>query len=877
MLVRWMFPEKTRIARGMIVGKDYLFIDLSVREADHLVAGLRAGTTVHRLAVSGDPLSEIAAVLTGRAGVRRISILAHGAPGTVELSGRRIDAAALRAAPNSLSRIRSTLAPGAELALISCEAGAGRAGGELVDALEAALGATVWASSLPLGGDAGWSGLPVAGAFFSAEALHAYPERLAVTGTPSTGNDTLTSDGAADNIDALGGNDIVYGNGGNDTLSGNGGNDTLYGGTGNDSLRAGTGSDVLFGGDGNDTLHSLFDSGADTFYGGDGDDFTQSFVSNAGAVFYGGDGNDTFHPLGGAGTGTSTGITIYGDAGDDFISSDDGADTIYGGTGNDTIYGDDAGGKALNLIYGDDGNDVLYSGAFPVDGDGGTGSTVYGGSGDDTFYACSDRDILVGGSGADVFAGQFNVTNLNGDTIYGLEVGDAIFAKSTDLSSLNGSIVGSTISLGGSNAVNIANASGSLQISVSFDGTHSTLTFSLAPPSSATSLSVRDQSAGDGTVTNQTLTNNTGATASGLLIGGTGSGNTITVTLPAGLSVTNAGTATAVSGSTAGTTLTSQLRGSGASTANQTFLDTHGQGYVNGLGGTPLDIRTLTFSGSDGTQQTVQVTGTANGGGEALIIDSSGLMPGSTLQLDHIDFAAVLGNATVIGGAGTNYVVGDDAAQFVSLGTGNDTIAGGGGSDTLNSGYGEDLIYGNQGADSMLGGGGRDTLFGGQDGDVLLGGNDNDLLYGNKGADTISGGGNDDVLFGGQDNDILYGNAGNDSLFGNLGADTLCGGQGNDTLAGGDGADRIEGNRGDDVLSGGAGADTFVFSFGDGNETVTDFAAGTDTLALQNGLGVSGGAESGGNTLVTFSDGGTVTVIGVSKTDLAAATGWDLG
>ncbi|WP_193173552.1 DUF4347 domain-containing protein, partial [Nisaea nitritireducens] len=566
--------------------KRYLFVDPAVHDTGLLTASLRTGTEIHRLAASGDPLAEIAAALSGTSSVRQLSILAHGAPGAVELSGQRIDSAALKVGRHNLYRMRDALAPGAELALISCETGAGPAGAELVETLEEALGVTVYASTRPLGGDAGWASLPVAATLFAAEALHTYPERLAVTGTPSTGNDTLTSDGDADNIDALAGNDVIIGNGGNDTITGgdgndtlygglgedlvygnalndilygDGGNDTLYGGDGNDSLRAGTGSDVLFGGDGNDTLGSSSDSdtSADTFYGGAGDDFSSGFIFNTGAVFYGGDGNDTVQGPGGAGTGTTTGAVLYGDAGDDWIHSDDGPDTIYGGTGNDTLYGDDDGGKALNLLYGDEGNDVIYAGSKADDGGGGAGNTLYGGTGDDSLYGGSDKDILVGGSGADLFTGASSgaASKLNGDTIHGLEIGDSIYVKSSDLSSLNGSIVGSSISLGGSNAVNIANASSSLQISVSYDGTNSTLTFSQYELPVSVLTKTGDSSGSDASFT---LTNNNASATSGTLVSGTGSGNTVTVTLPAGLSLTNRGTVTAVSGEAAGTSLTGQ-------------------------------------------------------------------------------------------------------------------------------------------------------------------------------------------------------------------------------------------------------------------------------------------------------------------------------
>jgi Ca2+-binding RTX toxin-like protein len=58
-----------------------------------------------------------------------------------------------------------------------------------------------------------------------------------------------------------------------------------------------------------------------------------------------------------------------------------------------------------------------------------------------------------------------------------------------------------------------------------------------------------------------------------------------------------------------------------------------------------------------------------------------------------------------------------------------------------------------------------------------------------------------------------YGLGGNDTLHGNNGDDRLNGGAGNDTLYGSTGNDRLEGGAGDDV---------YVFSQGDGQDTVLD-------------------------------------------------------
>lgn len=63
-------------------------------------------------------------------------------------------------------------------------------------------------------------------------------------------------------------------------------------------------------------------------------------------------------------------------------------------------------------------------------------------------------------------------------------------------------------------------------------------------------------------------------------------------------------------------------------------------------------------------------------------------------------------------------------------------------------------------------------------------------------------------------------------------ADMLRGGDGADDLSGGAGADTLTGGAGYDVLTGGAGADRFQFAVDGSVDLVTDFTAGSDTLAL---------------------------------------------
>ncbi|MBR3498298.1 MAG: hypothetical protein IKO05_04820 [Selenomonadaceae bacterium] len=119
---------------------------------------------------------------------------------------------------------------------------------------------------------------------------------------------------------------------------------------------------------------------------------------------------------------------------------------------------------------------------------------------------------------------------------------------------------------------------------------------------------------------------------------------------------------------------------------------------------------------------------------------------------------------------------------------------------------------------------GNDTYSNTLDGATInaLGGNDYVSSAGSNKV-TIDGGKGNDTLRGSASADSLSGGAGNDNLLGGKGKDTLTGGNGNDTLAGG---------KGDDTLTGGKGNDIFVYADGDGDDVITDFEEGTDTVSL---------------------------------------------
>ena len=267
-----------------------------------------------------------------------------------------------------------------------------------------------------------------------------------VTGT--TGNDSLSSYGAADIIRSLDGNDILSSGAGDDLLDGGSGNDMLRAEAGNDILQGGLGADSLHGGTGNDTY---------LFSRGDGQDSITDYDTTAGnsdviqlaagigaaSVLIQGVNGDLI--LGIAGTTDSMTVknwfggdnnhnkieivrfadgivwdlanrtdivnTITGTLSDNSLVGWSEPNIIRGLDGNDTLQsqgGDDVldGGSGNDLLYGGLGNDV-------VEGGDGT-DTLNGDAGDDVLRGGGGQDVLNGGDGDDSLGGGFGNDALNG-------------------------------------------------------------------------------------------------------------------------------------------------------------------------------------------------------------------------------------------------------------------------------------------------------------------------------------------------------------------------------------------------------------------------------------------------------------------------------
>jgi Ca2+-binding RTX toxin-like protein len=237
------------------------------------------------------------------------------------------------------------------------------------------------------------------------------------------------------------------------------------------------------------------------------------------------------------------------------------------------------------------------------------------------------------------------------------------------------------------------------------------------------------------------------------------------------------------------------------------------------------------------------------------------------------------------------------SGQFITGTDGNDTLKGTGADETLTGLGGNDRLSGMGGADALLGGPGADRLDGGGGIDTLIGGTGNDTYVVDNAKDAVQettasaaeidtvestvswtlGAHLENLTLLGKAaingtgnalNNLILANAGNNALKGGTGVDTVSyaqaatavtvslanqgkaqatGGSGSDTLSGfekltgsklddtlgGDGGDNtLRGGGGKDRLTGGGGKDTFVFDDAKA-DSLSDFASGTDRLALK--------------------------------------------
>ncbi len=542
--------------------------------------------------------------------------------------------------------------------------------------------------------------------------------------------------------DALTGtNDSIVGNslwglGGNDMLRGRDGPDKLYGGDGDDDLDGGDEDDTLEGGPGADTLTGA--GGADTAsyagsmmgvtvrlhsgqaMGGDAEGDTWGDMVTVDYTMPAEDPDDP--PVDMEETVPDI-IHLTGSGMADILAGDSRANTIKGGGGDDKLYGGPGGGN--DDLQGGGGDDMLF---------GGRGAdTLSGGMGDDTLNGGAGADMFFGGSGSDM-----------------------IYADRADL--------GAAVKIHGHNEPTAATGDDPTGAAGKMPGERDTLSFA----------KFMDPMLEDGTGITLTLEANTNVTNINHLIGTEETDS---------LTGTNAAPET-IEGGDSGDTLVG-----GTGTGDTVSYASSYRGVRVSLG--------------DGT--TADGTGSSARLGHASNDTISGFENVMGSAFDD-DLTALTGTGTV--GAVGSTLWGLDGDDNLEGGADNDTLEGGAGADELDGGLTRatpnDETTANTQVNTlsyaMSDAGVRvnletSTASGGhaegdeiETYDLTVGTGDDERDIEVATFRNLTGSMHDDHLTGDMFNNVLAGGGGDDSLRGLAGADTLVGGGGADRLDGGEDA-----------------------------------------------------------------------------------------
>jgi len=209
------------------------------------------------------------------------------------------------------------------------------------------------------------------------------------------------------------------------------------------------------------------------------------------------------------------------------------------------------------------------------------------------------------------------------------------------------------------------------------------------------------------------------------LVKTTAGGTLLSVGVPVGFGVKANGSTSAKSAEDSLTNLIAEIKAhsTGGSAAQESMVG-GGSGFLAALGTAPLLVQTIEVtapSGTDVTKGALVVSGNAAAGTPqtALVIDTKSLPAGATIELQNVDFAAIMGAVKLRGGEGQQTIYGDSASQDIFLGADDDILHGGAGNDIVGSAGGNDQIFGDEGDDIVFGGEGNDMIDGGTGYDVV--------------------------------------------------------------------------------------------------------------------------------------------------------------
>ena len=502
--------------------------------------------------------------------------------------------------------------------------------------------------------------------------------------------------------------DTLTGNGANNELRGFSGADTLIGGNGNDILDGGVNNDTMTGGLGDDTY--FVDSASDVFteLAGEGVDtlaigFTYSIAANtafenlraldfAATTAINLTGNGLANQI----TGNAGVNQLAGGAGNDILDGGLGADRLTGGLGDDLLIVDDAGDLTIEIAG--QGNDTVEAWvSFSIAGRdietlklmgtalNGTGNVL-----DNLIIGNGLGNILNGGAGADTLQG-----GLGDDTYVVDNAGDVV----TELNAQGTDIVQSslTYTLG----VFVENLT--LTGAAAIDGAGNSLANTLVGNSAANTL--------DGAGGNDRLD---GGLGDDILIGGLGNdtyvvnaaGDVITELAGQGTDKVEAAVSYSLSANIEELTLmgVTNINGTGNALVNKLYGNA-GKNVLDGQAGADLMYGGLgddTYIVDNASDKTYELAGEGNDTVRTSITFSIGTQEIETVILTGA--AAIDG----VGNGGANAIIGNDA---------NNTLTGAGGDDRLNGGLGNDVLIGGAGLDeywfdTALGAGNVDTLTG---------------------------------------------------------------------------------------------------------------------------------------------------------------------
>ena len=121
-------------------GNEIAFVDLSVPDADTLLADLRTQQAAGRaleivtIAADQDGLELMGRTLAGRSDIGAVHVLAHGSDGVMQLGHTRLDANTLLTRADAIAAWSGALTPDADLLLYGCDFAQSGVGQQLVDA-----------------------------------------------------------------------------------------------------------------------------------------------------------------------------------------------------------------------------------------------------------------------------------------------------------------------------------------------------------------------------------------------------------------------------------------------------------------------------------------------------------------------------------------------------------------------------------------------------------------------------------------------------------------------------------------------------------------------------------------------------------------------